>query len=545
MLKFTRLLFVCVIGAAMFTSSMTHAQAAELDSSTGQAIYRQGLLSNGRPLTGSRLAANPIQGAEAACINCHRRSGLGSTEGFIQIPPITGDYLFRSTEQTQEDLNAPHPPQRLLARRAYTEESLARALREGIAPDGRKLNYVMPRFELDDASLTSLAAYLRSLSKVATPGVTSDTLHFATIITPDADPAKRKAMLDVMNRFFADKNEFLRGGTRKLYSAREIGYRVTRQWRLHVWELSGPSSTWREQLERYAAQQPVFAAVSGIGRKWDVVHRFCVESQLPCLLPNTDAPPTTADSDYYNIYFSRGVNLESALMAQHMRQPVAQPGGRVIQVWREGDIGEDAAKNLAAIYKSYDEHGEQVVNRGLRADARVEDALKDVSASDTLLLWLRPADIARLPDAAPAAKAVYMSGLMAGLETAPLNVAWKSRVLMSYPVDPPDLRRLRMNYPLSWLRIKGIALTDERLQADTYIACNVLAELVGEMLDSFVRDYLLERAEDMMGHRVLNAYYPRLSLAPGQRFASKGGYLVQFADGATPRIQTVTGWLTP
>ena len=37
---------------------------------------------------------------------------------------------------------------------------------------------------------------------------------------------------------------------------------VHRRWELLVWELSGPESTWQQQLERHLASEPVFAARS-------------------------------------------------------------------------------------------------------------------------------------------------------------------------------------------------------------------------------------------------------------------------------------------
>ena len=58
----------------------------------------------------------------------------------------------------------------------------------------------------------------------------------------------------------------------------------------------------------------------------------------------------------------------------------------------------------------------------------------------------------------------------------------------------------------------------------------MLAESLSHMADTFVRDYLIERIEDMSGHRILTGYYPRLSLATGQRFASKGGYIARFRE---------------
>ena len=102
-----------------------------------------------------------------------------------------------------------------------------------------------------------------------------------------------------------------------------------------------------------------------------------------------------------------------------------------------------------------------------------------------------------------------------------------------------------MNYPLGWFRIQQIAVTDERTQTNTYLACSILAEAASTMLDNFVPDYLVERVEVELSHRIINGYYPRLGLAPGQRFASKGAYLVRFSDPTGTRIVADGDWVVP
>ena len=44
------------------------------------------------PHAGSDLRAGgaQVEGKNAACVSCHRRSGLGIAEGRVVIPPITG-----------------------------------------------------------------------------------------------------------------------------------------------------------------------------------------------------------------------------------------------------------------------------------------------------------------------------------------------------------------------------------------------------------------------------------------------------------------------
>lgn len=527
---------------ALLAAGPAGAAPAAAPTAAGEAVYRRGLLPSGRPLRGAREGGAGVEGAAAACATCHRRSGLGSWEGQSVIPPIIGRYLFRPGARNAADLDLPHVQGFVPRRDAYTDATLARAIRQGLDPQGRPLGYLMPRYALDDATLGSLIAYLRGLSPGPEPGVGRDTLHFATVITPDADPVARGAMLDVLRQFFADKDAGWRGESPPLRSGRGVMYRVSRKWQLHVWELSGPPEGWERQLEARLTAEPVFAVISGLGgRTWAPVHRFCERAALPCLFPNVDLP-VDAEQDFYPVYFSRGVLLEAGLLARRLAAGGGAAPNRVLQVLRAGDVGEEAARALAAAAP-----GLAVATRALAAadgPAALAAAVGEARPGDAVVLWLRPGDVAALPAAPPAGAAVYLSGLLAGLERAPLPAAWRGPARLAYPFDLPEQRRVRMNFPLGWFKVRHLPVVAERVQVDTYLACAILSETVGHMLDSFVRDYLVERLEALLGHRLVNGYYPRLGLAPGQRFASKGGYLVRL-DPAAARVVADGPWIVP
>jgi hypothetical protein len=501
-------------------------------------IYREGVLPSGQPLHGVREGGVPIEGRAAACANCHRRSGIGVNEGRITIPPITGKYLLSPGERPRPEA-AMQPAATAVGRRErYNDESLARAIREGINADGQPMSYLMPRFALGDADAILLVDYLKSLSKEPIAGVSHDALDFATIVAPDADPAERSGMLDVLTRFFSNKNDYERGHDPPLVSARRIHYRVVRKWRLHVWELTGAPQTWEAQLHAHLQAEPVFAVISGAGgRDWSPVHRFCERERVPCLFPNVRLP-VVAEGDFYPIYFSRGVLLEADLIRTAL-EPSSRT--RVLQVYRRGDIGEAAALALKSKSAPVDWIDLPLAQAGARGD--VTAALASVRAGDTVVLWLRGEDLRGLPVDAPKSATVFASGLMGGAENAPLPQAWRSATRITYPFDLPQRRAVRLVYPLTWFRTQNIPLVAERVQVDTYVACQVLSEAIGHAFGDLVPDYLIEQIENMVSVKLIDGFYPRLGLAPGQRFASKGGYIVRLVPGEG--VVADGGWVVP
>lgn len=508
---------------------------------SAERLYREGIGSDGQPLLGARPDGTSLQGSAAACINCHRRSGLGTAEGRSVIPPITGEFLFqpRATHLMQSDRGTTGVANSASgvtgARAAYDDSSLARALRQGLGSDGQSLSVLMPRYALGDHDMQALIAYLKTLGSGSVPGVGEETLHFATIITPDADPMAREGMLATLQQFFHDRNHIIAGTARPLaHNEHGVLYRVTRKWELHVWELSGAPDTWAAQLQQDFAAQPVFAVVSGLGGAvWEPVHRFCESRQLPCLFPNVDAPVANSD-DFFSIYYSRGVFLEAELIAQGLADAtLGPPVERVVEVVRAGSAGEAAADALAG--KLAGRGVEVAVRRlGPGQGAAALTGLLAPEPGTALVLWLPEADIAALPATPPtSAGRVWISGLLGGLENMPLPEAWRARSEIAFPLELPERRALALKLPEGWFHIHHIELKRPREQYQTYVACQILSEMVGELHIALVPDYLVERAEVMLSHRRFNAVYPRLSLGVGQRFASKGGYLTHFSGPGT------------
>lgn len=568
----------------------------------GRRIYMEGVLPSGAPLEAMRFGNVPVSGAKAACVQCHRKSGMGGVEGDVLISPITGNYLFNPPDKTQlavmdqrvsKSFNLSHP--------AYDEATLGRAVRHGMNANGLSMNNMMPRYTLDDVSFQALTAYLRQLTTQWSPGVTGNAVRFATVIAPGVDPARKKIVLDMLRMIVRQKNANTAlgsktGGRRHMATAAELVLGTERKWELDVWELQGDPATWTEQLQALYAKAPVFAMLSGISETtWAPVHAFCEAQKLPCWFPVVDAP-VAGSGDFYSLYFSRGVLLEAEVLGRQLMPGNAQAAPQVVQIFRDDAVGRAAAEEFARHYRGtgtkLESHAWSVGD-----DKALQQMLSKVPGSANLVLWLRSSDMAALGEMPKQLrKATYFSGqLLADAKDVPLS--WRTQARLVYPYEMPEKRQLNLAYFYQWIQLRRFALVDEPLQAKVYFASAFLTDTMVEMLENLYRDYLIERAENMISrregsraeeeahssqsmHRVARAkilqmhadrasgklpadvfipkdrpedlgerqsttVYPRLTLAAGQRFASKGAQIVKFADPATGRLAAASDWLIP
>ena len=119
---------------------------------------------------------------------------------------------------------------------------------------------------------------------------------------------------------------------------------------------------------------------------------------------------------------------------------------------------------------------------------------------------------------------------------------------VSGEIDAPAHRALRMSFNLDpWLAQHRLPAggEDEALRGNTLAACRLLDDAVARMRGRYLRDYLIEAIETPMGNSAATSAYPRFGLGVGQRFASKGGYIVRFAQGTGAELVPETDWIVP
>jgi hypothetical protein len=509
------------------------------DPELGRRIYQQGSADGARP----------------ACASCHRRSGFGTSEGGVYIPRVTGPALFQPRQLRRADLfrNLYQESQTSLysarvrdprLRPAYTPETLAAAVREGRDSAGRALDPLMPRYSLSDEEMAGLTAYLRGLSAAQSPGVDGETIHFATVVTEGVDPGRRDAMLDVMEAYVRWKNAETRHSAQRVGSSpwyRDEFQGSYRQWQLHVWELRGPAATWPEQLAAYYQAQPVFAVLSGLGvGPWRPIHEFCERTEVPCLFPNTGLP-VAAPPGVYALYLSTGLTVEAQALARYL----SESPERIVQVFRNTDEGRAPARALRSSLRAAGRLADRAVPQGQALTPAFWRRLVGETRPAVLVLWLDEKDAATLGAAADAfapVRRIVLSASLLGEGEPAVPAGLRRKVLLTWPYALPGHEEPLIYRVRAWMRARGVERTHERLQLATWLSLAVTDHSLTHIVENFSRDFFVESVEEETENALDPGLFPSLSLGPGQRYASKGCYVVRLADG---RVEAVSGWIVP
>ena len=530
--------------------------AADTDLKIGERIYLQGILPSGAPVRSYTQADIELSGTQVSCVNCHKQSGLGSSEGRVQVPPIIESILFERkeigrSERAMRRFNT-NENNFLMDNRLpkYTVESLRRAIIEGIDPNGRKLDLLMPRYQLSIAEADALIAYMRSLSRELSPGVSDDTLRFATIVAGDVTGADRQTMINVMERYFMDKNADTRNETGRVKKSpwhKEPHYTAYRKWSLDVWQLTGESDTWSQQLNELYEKQAVFAVLGGLtSGDWEPVHRFCNQNRIPCILPSVNYADAS-NADFYSIYFTKGTALEAGALGKYLSNKGAVPAQTpIVQVYHALEGAASSAKILNARLEK---------TGGVAPLISIEIGKEEVVSADfwtklaaqypgmILCAWLRMADLQHIDKALPSVHSLFLSGSLLADRIDGLPKAHNDKIFIVYPYEIPQKREFTRTR--GWAKLKQVSYSDEIILGNTYFMLSMTTGIVKSMQHNLYRDYFVEKVEHMVDRTLTKSVYPHVSLAPGQRFLSKGSYIVKLDPASKDGITPISDWITP
>lgn len=525
----------------------------------GEQMYRKGILPSGAAMPAFIRGDVEVDSSAFSCSSCHLRAGLGSYEGGVVTPPTTGTKLYKpyrrppSMGDTADQAGRYIYAKTVQERPAYTRETLAHAMRFGVDPAGQTFNDVMPRYPLSDTDMSILISYLEALSQEPSAGASSSEFKFATIISDDVNPEDRQALLLPLQKFIAGKNQqlgmyndFIKFG----YSPTAEMQFAFRKATLDVWELKGPPETWRKQLAAYYAANPVFAVLSGISNSdWQPIHDFCESERLPCLFPITDFP-VVSETGWYTYYFNKGYFQEGEAVARHLnRREMLTAQSSILQIVQESPAGKALAAGFTKGWNEVERTAVTTVtlSAGQLRDKDVLRKLIKQHTPEVLLLWTDADLLPALPQliaALPSSGSVFLSSGYLGAQTTAIPEDIRSRTYITYPY------RLKpfVGTKQGGFDAKVPILTTAKNFGDRRIASRSTTMLKQATLqglnliyDNLYRDHLLDVMSMQMDLTVLD--YERFSFGPGQRYVSKGCYIIQLGPGADPALIPKSEWV--
>lgn len=525
----------------------------------GERMYLGGILPSGKLMNAVNRADVEVNSSVFSCASCHLRAGLGSYEGGVVTPPTTGIKLYKSYRRlpsigdVRDSAGRYSYAKSIIERPAYTRESLARALRFGTDSAGQPFNEVMPRYPLSDDDMAILINYLELLSAEPSPGASSSELKFATIITEDVSQEDRQALLRPLQAFIENKNkqyqmynEFLKTG---FTPTADMIY-AFRQASLDIWELKGPPETWQKQLADFNTKSPVFSILGGISNSdWAPIHDFCETQRIPCLFPITDFPVTT-ENGWYTYYYNKGFAQEGEAAAHYInRNKKFSNALPILQIVQDSPSGKALATGFMNSWSEFERPDVITLtlsSRQISDHAELEKLIATYKPG-TLILWTDASPLSSLlalDSRKSLPQIILMSSGFLGKKTTSIPESLRDRVFLTYPYRlTPYVGTKDGGIDAKLPIVPSAKMFGQRRIATrtTAMLTQVVLRSLYLLYDNLYRDNLMDIMGTHMDMTVMD--YERFSFGQGQRYVSKGCYIIQLGKGADPALLQLSDWV--
>lgn len=414
-----RLLVVLASGLALVVGHVAvGAELTELEQA-GKRLFLSGESPSGARLDARiGMAGLTLAGAAVACGNCHGEDGRGRAESGVVPPDIRWSELVKPYGH-HHDSGRRHGP--------FDEQSLRRAVFDGVDPSGNTLGPAMPRYAMSARDFNALAAYLKKLEFQRDPGVGEQVLRIGTLLPAGGRQGELAADLRALwSALFARINE--RGGIHG------------RRLELVVETLPADIDQARAGVRRSLEGADVFALLAPLSSGIETTLADLAQAQrLPVVGPLTLYPEDVQASVPQVFHLLPGITELARVLLRQAATEVPKAGPTLL--WYP-----DTAQGLATA---------QAIEAQLMRDGAPEPLLRRFApngpaarplAADaagrgvTSVLVLGPgADVAALATAAADLNwtpRLLVPGPLASRELLTLPATWRDHTRLAYPSNP-------------------------------------------------------------------------------------------------------------
>lgn len=514
-IKLVVLLCACLgLSAFMFgqfsLSASAQAQAEQLTAAEqrGKQIYLRGE-SAGSPEITVMLGGGDteVPATSFACANCHGLTGEGTEEGGLTAPSLIWSALA-SSHTSALTTNE---------RAAYTEATLARAVRKGLDSSGVRLHPGMPQYSLTDEQAADLIAYLKKLGHELEPGLSQTNIKIGVAL-PMTGPLASLGQ-DIKNTLSASFAE-----------ANEHGGIYGRRFELVVEDSHGDVSGTMEATRRLVERDGVFALAGSFEPKGaNDTNEFLKRTEVPLVGPVTLSPHLALPPNRFIFYLlptfqNQARSLIDFISTQQPKSHERKVNAAVI--YMKGELEADALEGLRAQarLRSVDITFEQSYETGRFAPARVVEAIAR-RKPDYVFFFGASADIAacaREMERVHLNAPLVSSVMMLGREAFDLSPETAARTLLAYPSALPDQSDFAEF--LDVMQRRGIRLSSPAFQAIAYASAKTLIEAIKLSSRKLSRATLISALEGLRDYRT--GVIPPVSFGPNRRVGVEGSFVV-------------------
>jgi ABC-type branched-subunit amino acid transport system substrate-binding protein len=489
----------------------------------GQQIYLKGTAaSEMTALLGSDELEVPA--SSFACSNCHGLRGEGTKEGGLQPPPVDWPTLTKAhtSALTRRE------------RKAYNEVTLARAIANGLDPDGARLHPGMPRYVMTREQMADLIAYLKRLDKDSSTeaGMTDESVKVGAAL-PLTGPLAQvgEDIKATLNASFAQINA--QGG---IYG---------RRFELVTEDSRGEAAQTLAATRRLIEQDGVFALVGSFEPgDSSTVNQLIKAQEIPLVGPITLSPRDEVPPNPYIFYLLPTFADQARSLVDFISTKTSSKQTRLAVVYANSDFNLDALGGLKAQAKLYamEVVSEQGYSAGHFEAAGTVKALM-AQKPDYLFFFGAGDDAQALAgemEQAGMKIPLLSSVVMLGRSAFTLPADLSAQTFLSFPSELPTQEGFAEF--INAMQKAGVALRSPAFQSVAYASTKIFLEAMKSSGKQLNRATLINSLEQMQDFKT--GVIPPITFAPNRRIGALGSYVVGI-DLSNKRYVPLTERLVP